>query len=381
MRISLLRAPANTTTHVRRRQHAHLNVRLFVAIPITAALFLAFAIGNSIARSQSPAAAGSASVTFGMSDPALLAETPNIQKTQLARMKRLGITSVRFDANWASVQPASPEASNWGPLDQAVDSTRSAGMSVDLIIDGCPPWAAVPGAGENSFAQPASPTMYATWAAQVVERFAPRGVKTYEIWNEPNIAQFWWPSPNPIAYTADLKAAYSAIKAVDPSAFVISGGLSPLIPGQSNYSPVAFLQAMYANGAKGYFDALGYHPYSFPALPDTRGSASGWSQMAHADPSLRGVMTSNGDADKPIWITEFGAPSGGPTGVGQIKQATELRQAIQNAKTVPWIGALYIYTWQDSASIPATQDWFGLLSAQGTPKLAYEQVANAIRSR
>ena len=27
--------------------------------------------------------------------------------------------------------------------------------------------------------------------------------------------------------------------------------------------PVTFVQTMYANGAKGYFDALSYHPYNY----------------------------------------------------------------------------------------------------------------------
>jgi hypothetical protein len=72
---------------------------------------------------------------------------------------------------------------------------------------------------------------------------------------------------------------------------------------------------MYANGAKGSFDALGYHAYSFRELPDTYGS--GWSQMAQTSPSPRSMMIRNGDGNKPIWVTEFGAPSGGPDGVGE----------------------------------------------------------------
>jgi polysaccharide biosynthesis protein PslG len=357
-----------------------------IAVAVAAILILAFELGSNPARPQSLASAGKtpatySSVTFGISDPALLTETRGIQKAQLDRMRTIGITSVRFDANWASVQPTGPQFYNWSQLDRAVHSARSVGMSVDLTIDGCPPWAAVPDAGGSSFAQPASSAMYAAWAAEVARRYAPRGVRFFEIWNEPNIKAFWRPRPNPSAYTADLRAAYTAIKKVDPSGFVVSGGLAPIIPGPVNYSPVAFLQAMYADGAKGHFDALGYHPYSFPALPDTPAPLSGWSQMNEVSPSLRSVMISHGDADKPIWITEFGAPSGGPAGIGQIRQAAELRQAIQNAKAKRWIAALYIYTWRDGApsAVPG-QDWFGLLTAQGSQKLAYAQVAEAIRS-
>jgi polysaccharide biosynthesis protein PslG len=131
---------------------------------------------------------------------------------------------------------------------------------------------------------------------------------------------------------------------------------------------------MYSHGSKGSFDAVGYHPYSFPELPDKRGSA--WSQMARTSPSLRDVMASHGDGRKPIWITEFGAPSGGPYGVGETAQATALTQAIDNAKKDRWIGALYLYTWQDTGTDPRSNgDWFGLLTASGGHKISYAAVA------
>jgi hypothetical protein len=186
----------------------------------------------------------------------------------------------------------------------------------------------------------------------VAARYKPKGVGIFEIWNEPNNAIFWQPKPNPAAYTADLVAAYAAIKRVDPSAFVISGGLAPEPNDGTNISAIDFLKAMYADGAKGHFDALGFHPYSFPALPDTYEQWSAWSQMAQTDPSIRSVMTSNGDSGKSIWITEFGAPSSGPGGIGQAAQANQLTQAIAFAKKTSWIGALYIYSWQDDGTDP-----------------------------
>ena len=66
------------------------------------------------------------------------------------------------------------------------------------------------------------------------------------------------------------------------------------------------MQAMYANGAKGYFDALGHHPYCFPAAPGDAQNWSGWYQMYGPSNSLRATMTANGDGGKKIWATEFG---------------------------------------------------------------------------
>lgn len=319
-------------------------------------------------------------VTFGMAYPALLYQTAGKQITQLKKMKQLGIGSVRFDANWASVQPTGPLNFDWARLDQAVKSARSAGISVDLILDGCPPWAAAPDTDGSPFAQPASSQLFAMWAARVARRYAPKGVHIFEIWNEPNIKLFWRPRPNPEAYTADLIAAYSAIKAVDPSAFIITGGMAPVVKSAIDYTPVNFMRAMYRYGAKGYFDAVGYHPYSFPALPNTPVRVSGWSQMNYDHPSIRGIMKSHGDSGKQIWITEFGAPSAGPAGVGPGLQAAQLIEAIRDTKATTWIGALYIYTWEDSGTDPLTsKDWFGLLRANGAPKPAYMQVGKALR--
>src|SRR6202043_672892 len=105
----------------------------------------------------------------------------------------------------------------WAPLDTTVSAIRSAGLTADLIIDQCPPWAAASGASGN-FAQPASASAFAGFAAAVVQRYYGKGPSYFEIWNEPNLAEFWSPAPDPAAYTADLKAAYTAIKAVAPSA-------------------------------------------------------------------------------------------------------------------------------------------------------------------
>jgi polysaccharide biosynthesis protein PslG len=316
----------------------------------------------------------------GVADPDLVGETAAAQAAQLTTMRAIGISSLRFDANWDSVQYGGPTSFDWAKLDQAVDSTRAAGMSVDLIIDGCPPWAALAGTAGGLSPVPASAGQYAEFAAAVARRYGPKGVGTFEIWNEPNSAAFWPPKANPAAYTADLKAAYSAIKEVDPSAFVISGGLAPELSDGTNISPVDFLTAVYADGAKGSFDAVGYHAYCYPALPDTYESWSGWSQMAQASPSVRSVMDANGDSSKSIWITEFGAPTSGPDGVGEASQAAGIAQAVADAKGTTWIGALYLYSWQDTGTdLGDDGDWFGLVTAGGAPKLAYTAVAAALK--
>lgn len=52
---------------------------------------------------------------------------------------------------------------------------------------------------------------------------------------------------------------------------------------------------MYASGAKPYFDIISIHPY------DPAGTIF-WQALT----DTRSVMVANGDADKPIWISEYG---------------------------------------------------------------------------
>ncbi len=206
--------------------------------------------------------------------------------------------------------------------------------------------------------------------------FAPEGVHAYEIWNEPNTAGFWAPAPNPAAYTQLLKLAYTAIKAADPSAAVLSAGLSPYGSyGQSDaqhMNPLNFLEAMYANGAAGSFDALAWHPYNFPyGLGYTLWSA--WSQMSQTSPSARSIMIANGDSAKQIWATEFGMPTGTSTrAVSETIQAQFVTDAYAQLKSWSWVGPAFLYSYHDNGSDPTNiEDNFGVIHFDWTPKLAY----------
>jgi polysaccharide biosynthesis protein PslG len=329
------------------------------------------------AAAAPPAAAISGATAYGFSAPELLLN-PSTQSSDLKAMKAVGATSVRVEANWYGMQPNGPSDNDWAPLDQVIAAIQAAGLTADLVIDGCPSWAAVSGAQGNSFAQPASPAQFATFAGSVAARYGSKGVSSFEIWNEPNISQFWAPKPDPAAYTADLVAAYAAIKAVDQSAVVLSGGLSPATDTSTSYDPRTFLSDMYADGAKGSFDGVGDHPYTYPLSPDDNNAGSAWSQMSQTSPSLRSIMTANGDSAKRIWITEYGAPTSGTSSVGETAQSTDLVEAISQVKQLSWIGSFYIYTWTDLSSLAATDNGFGLLTEDNTQKPAYAAVAAAL---
>jgi hypothetical protein len=223
----------------------------------------------------------------------------------------------------------------------------------------------------------------------VVQRFAAAGVHDWEIWNEQNMKSSWLPSADPVAYTKLLESAYPAIHAADSRAVVIAGGLAPSATGDGNMAPITFLSDMYASGARAYFDAVAVHPYSFPVLPSYYVSWNAWSQMTATSPSIRSVMTSNGDGQKKIWMTEFGAPTGGPGNnsatdnyivgnpdhVSESIQSAILTQAVALQSQDLWAGPIFLYTYKDNGSHSASnENFFGLLRADGTKKPAYDAV-------
>src|SRR6202043_251802 len=116
---------------------------------------------------------------------------------------------------------------------------RSRNLTLLPILAYTPPWARPPGCATPKWA-PADPNAFATFAAAAASRYAPMGIHTWEIWNEPNIVGFWQPTPNVTQYVNLLKATSKAIKAVDPQSFIVSGGLAPTGASNGNIPQLDF---------------------------------------------------------------------------------------------------------------------------------------------
>jgi polysaccharide biosynthesis protein PslG len=210
----------------------------------------------------------------------------------------------------------------------------------------------------------------------VARRYGPLGVHAWEIWNEQNGSVFWKPTPSPSLYTAMLKASYRAIKASDPDAWVLTGGLTPAYTSGGNLSPVDFLADIYRYGAKGSFDAVGAHPYCWAGsfhCPGQEASWSAWSQMSSTQSSLRSILLANGDQGKLIWGTEFGAPTaGGGQAVGEDGQAGQLLDSYSLFGSYSWTGPLFWYSYRDACrNTGDTECYFGLVRSDGSHKPAY----------
>ena len=144
---------------------------------------------------------------------------------------------------------------------------------------------------------------------------------------------------------------------------------------------VSFLQRTYASGAAGSFDAVGWHPYSYPNAPGGLNPTSAWVQMYGTATSVRSIMSAFGDADKQVWATEFGAHTA-PESAGalsEVQQAGYLGGGIDLWRGYPWAGPLFVYQLRDRGTNPTDQeDHFGLERADGSHKPAWSAVADRV---
>ena len=325
-------------------------------------------------------------------------------------IKNGGATSLRTDVSWASVE-ATPGRFNWSEPDEVISEAASHRLNVLMIVDTSPLWESGGSSSRSNWLwlPPRSPAAYGAFAAAVAARYGTGGafwrehshlprypLAGIEMWNEENTSDFWGnESPNPMVYAAMVKAAYVRIKQANPTVTVLIGGLASV----GGYNDVAcnnqkgtghdhaawnglnYLQALYANGLHGYFDAVAWHVYNYWSGASAAGMlaynrCSAWSQMASTPVSARSLMDSHGDADKRLWITETGAPTCVPgaayTCVSSAQQATLAHDEAEQWRSFSWAGGFYWYDIRDdSGAATDPESHFGTVSATNIPKPAY----------
>ncbi len=200
--------------------------------------------------------------------------------------------------------------SGWAKFDRIVELAEKHGIRIQARLSNPPAWSQAEGAHTQT--PPADIQDYVNFVAAVAERYQGR-VMHFQIWNEPNIFPEWGadgedgsgPRPvNPEEYTALLCASYAGLKAVDPELVVISGALAPTSELWTlNLNDFVFLERMYAAGAGECFDVLSMQGYGLNSGPTDRRMRSTNVNFGRSQ-YIRDLMVKNGDASKPIWISE-----------------------------------------------------------------------------
>ncbi|MEZ4571096.1 MAG: cellulase family glycosylhydrolase [Thermomicrobiales bacterium] len=243
-------------------------------------------------------------------------EENNEHNSQVAEyVNDSGTGWVRFQIPWSQMEPANGQ---WDPLpfDRMVDSMNAAGLNILVVVAKAPDWAL----SEEDDTYLSSMAEFQQFMAFVADRYQGK-VQAWEIWNEQNLAHEWGGHVNVDEYIRMLESASTAVRAADPEALVVFGGLTPnglndpnVAIDDFNYLNLAYLRS--EGRLSEFFDVLGVHANSTHNSPDenfpgplTSGN-EGWNDhpsfFFRRTEQLRQVMLDQGDGDKPVWITEFG---------------------------------------------------------------------------
>jgi hypothetical protein len=155
---------------------------------------------------------------------------------------------------------------------------------------------------------------FADWAARVVERYDADGVGDapgspriayWEIWNEPDQDGTWLPKADPAAYAVMLRLTYDAIKAADPSALVLNGGVMTF----DGIGVGGFMSRVVEQAGWDSFDVLSLHPWLIDYAPDDPSLINPRERYDITIPGrleLAKRWVAERGGGKPIWITEVG---------------------------------------------------------------------------
>ncbi len=278
----------------------------------------------------------------------------------------------------------------WEKYDHIVDLADQYDLEIIARLSNPPAWSRAQGNDAGPFAPPDDLDDYGDFVEAVVRRYQGR-IRYFQIWNEPNIYPEWGEQPvSPEEYTDLLKVGYTRVKKACPECVVISGALAQTIPlGPRDLNDFIFLQRMYDAGAGDYFDVLamqGYGLWSGPTDRRMRPRVLNFSRPLY----LREIMVENGDAHKPIWLTEMNwnaPPADFPNKqFGYVTPEQQARYAVlafQRAQQEwPWLGVINVWFFKRATDTETDQAmyYFRLVEPDFEPMPVYDELQSYAHS-
>ncbi len=285
-----------------------------------------------------------------------------------------------------------PVRSAWEKYDHIVALAEQYDLELIVRLSNPPAWSRAEGNDIGTYAPPDDIGDFGDFVHAVVSRYRGR-IRFYQIWNEPNIYPEWGEQPvNPEEYVELLKVGSTRARAADPDVVIICGALAANIDlGPRDLNDFIFLQRMYDAGAADYFDILAMQGYGLWSGPTDRRMQP--RVVNYSRPRfIRDIMVQNGDAHKPIWISEMNwnvAPEDVEPRYGRVTLEQQARYAVlayQRAqKEWPWMGVINFWyfkraddTWERNRQPEA---YFRMVTPDFQPLPVYEAMKAYIHSQ
>jgi hypothetical protein len=308
--------------------------------------------------------------------------------SNLAQQSSIGVGLIRQTFDWSRIE-TSPGHYEFGFYDGYVAATASHGIRLLPILFNPPPFRSKHHSGGHGAYPPRRYGDLGRFGAALVRRYGPNGsfwaehpsvpktpIRSWQIWNEPNLPVYWRPRPNPAGYARMLRAARKSIKRADRGAEIVTAGMP-----ESRLSPMPltrYIARMYRAGAKRGFDTLAVNPY-----------ARGPRQLLSRFRAIRKVMNRHRDRGAKIWATEIGWSDVGPPSdfrVGPGGHASNVQRSLpllaSQRRRLGVRGVVY-FNWKDAPPYPPNYKDFwglhtGLLRVDGSPKPAFFAFRDAV---
>ncbi len=287
---------------------------------------------------------------------------------EMDKAKDAGATTVQIVTSWRKLAPTAHRQYDWTYLDKAVSAAETRGLKLHLQLEKSPTWMDGSCSSCSSFTPPrteAALQQFNEFAYDVAARYGTRAHRI-EVWNEPNLADFWVASggPDPGEFAALQRAGYLGVKQANGDVRVTSGSIANADQGFLNefYNAVG----AYSDAAQNnkFFDELGMHPYSscgYPnataLAPDQPHSCALWAgKWGPVDNNfggykkMRTIMEQRGDSSKKMYFGELGyqATHNDPHWMAPIEDSTRadwLKKAYALAQGEEYISGLSWYSY------------------------------------
>lgn len=343
--------------------------------------------------------------------PAFAVQSNHLSRSAvLDSAKKLGASWVRIQGlSWWQAQPVRFGKFDWQAaweFERHLRAANEAGMTPTVVIWDSPAWATINKPQPTSCGAIRADRFdeYAAFLHAAVQRYSqpPFNVHYWELGNEPDVDpripstnavwgcwgdtdDYWYGGEH---YGRMLNAVAPAIRAADPTAKIVFGGLlldRPNTVTQAVGKPERFLEGALRAGAAGSFDILAFHVYAgfaeYGMDTDllTEGVWPGSGRVRGKAAFLRGVMAQY-HVNKPLWANEVGlicyycdvSKEDPPPGFLET-QADMLPRLLARAMSVH-VQQVAWYTLENS-------DWLfsGLMGKDETPRPAYYTYQELIR--
>ncbi len=272
-----------------------------------------------------------------------------------------GLGWVRIDVNWFDVEKA-VGVSDWSVIDAVVAAANAKGRKVLAVLAYTPAWASqgdAKGGGRLNDVPKAG--TFGPFVTTAVNRLRAKGVTHYEMWNEPNLGQFFEGTPQDYIDRILVPGA-DALHAACPTCKVVGPGLATV---GGEYA--TWMDAVLAAAAP-RIDIVSGHIYA--GFPPPGGGGAGttsdsfWNKLeshrvlkvggatVYEGPlSFKEVMDKRG-VTKPFWLTETGFEANLGNAGEEAKQVEYYRKVLEAMLSRPWWTSTIFYEAFDEPAEP-----------------------------